>query len=67
MTYHEFINRIRSLYNINHDLLPELSDRDWPEFRDNPPRYLINSADKIQAHAILREMEDRQISKELVP
>lgn len=66
MTNHEFINRIRSLYNIDWELLPELSDRDWPEFRDNPPRYLINKADATQAAAILREVEKRQPRRLLV-
>ena len=55
-----FINRVRSLYNIDHYLLPELSKEDWPQFRDNPPRYFINSADKVQAEAIWREIEKRQ-------
>lgn len=59
MTNHEFINCIRSLYNIDWELLPELSDQDWPKFRDNPPRYLTHT-DKTQALAILREMEKRQ-------
>ena len=60
LTHHGFINRVRSLYNIDHHLLPELSDQDWKEFRDNPPRYYINSADCIQADAIWREIERRQ-------
>lgn len=57
---HAFINRVRSLYNIDRYLLPELRDEDWPEFRDNPPRYLINRADKPQSDAIMREVEARQ-------
>ena len=63
MTNHEFINRLRSLYNIDHDLLPELTNWDWLDFRDDPPRYLINKADKKQATAILREVEKRQERK----
>ena len=55
-----FINRVRSLYNIDHHLLPELSDRDWKEFQGNPARYFINSADRVQADAIWREIEKRQ-------
>ena len=55
-----FINRVRSLYNIDHYLLPELSDRDWKEFQANPVRYFINSADRVQAEAIWREIEKRQ-------
>lgn len=57
---HGFINRVRSLYNINADKLPELSERDWTEFRDDPPRYFINKADQTQAEAIFREVEKRQ-------
>ena len=63
MTNHEFINRIRSLYNIEWDQLPELlSEENWWAFRENPPRYLC-STDKIQSDAIIREMEKRQETK----
>lgn len=56
-----FLNRVRSLFNINHYLLPELDvTRDWPEFRDDPPRYFINRADLTQQRAIWREVEKRQ-------
>lgn len=65
MTNHEFVNRIHSLYNINWDQLPELKDHEWIEFRSNPPRYLCNQADRIQADAIIREMEKRQEKPEL--
>lgn len=61
MTTHEFINRIRSLWNIDHDQLPKLTAEQWPEFRDNPPRYLMHT-DKVQAEAIIREVEKRQKS-----
>ena len=40
--------------------LPELRDEDWVLFRADPPRYLINLADLVQADAILREVEKRQ-------
>jgi hypothetical protein len=56
---YDFLNRIRSLYNIDHSLLPELNDQQWPEFRDDPSRYLINT-DLAQKKAILREVERRQ-------
>lgn len=62
MTNHEFINCIRSLYNIGHYELPELTDEQWIEFRDDPPRYLIRT-DKVQAEAILREVKKRQVTK----
>jgi hypothetical protein len=56
-----FLNRVRSLFNIDGYLLPELdSKRDWPEFRDDPPRYFINRADPTQCKAIWREVEKRQ-------
>ena len=55
-----FLNRVRSLFNIDHHLLPELSEKDWLEFRDDPPRYFINDADLKQARAIWREVERRQ-------
>ena len=38
MTTHEFLNRLRSLYNIDHYLLPELTDAQWAEFLRDPPR-----------------------------
>lgn len=57
---HEFVNRVRSLYNIDWPLLPELREEDWRDFRHDPPRYLITYADKIQLNAILREVENRQ-------
>ena len=61
MKLYEFANRLRSLYNIDHYLLPELSEEHWAEFRDDPPRYFMNTADKVQAEAIFREVERRQI------
>ena len=54
-----FLSRVRSLYNIDRHLLPELGDRQWIEFRDKPPRYLIK-ADQEQSDAIWREVEKRQ-------
>lgn len=66
MTVHEFLNRIRSLYNIDHAQLPELTDAQWVEFRDNPPRYLIRT-DRTQAEAIVREMEKRQPERKVTP
>lgn len=56
-----FLNRLRSLFGIDSYLLPELdSKRDWPKFRDDPPRYFINRADLTQQRAIWREVERRQ-------
>lgn len=67
MTNHEFVNRIRSLYNIDHWNLPELNQEHWLEFIRDPPRYLAVLADKVQVDAILREMENRQTENLLVP
>ena len=54
----EFLNRARSLYNIDSHLLPELGD-DWPTFRADSARYTINT-DAQTAAAIWREVEKRQ-------
>jgi hypothetical protein len=60
MAMYGFLNRVRSLFNIDYCLLPELSESDWPRFRDDPPRYFINRADLPQMRAIWREVEKRQ-------
>jgi hypothetical protein len=60
MTNYGFLNRIRSLYNIDHHQLPELTDAQWTEFLDDPPRYLIGT-DRTQVEAIMREVEKRQV------
>lgn len=52
------------MYNIDHYQLPELTDEQWIQFRDNPPRYLIHT-DKAQVMAIIREVEKRQHKVEL--
>lgn len=54
-----FLNRLRSLFNIDRHALPELSAEQWPKFRDAPVDYLIR-ADDGQADAIWREVERRQ-------
>ena len=59
MRIEEFLNRVRSLYNIDGHLLPELTDDQVVEFIKNPPRYFINT-DKRQKDAIWREIERRQ-------
>lgn len=55
-----FLNRVRSLFNIDWYLLPELDAESWKQFRDDPPRYVINRADLPQLRAIWREVEKRQ-------
>lgn len=61
MDKHGFINRVRSLYNIDGYLLPELSEEEQAQFIRNPSRYLMH-ADKGQSDAIWREVEKRQRS-----
>lgn len=60
ITLEQFTNRMRSLLNIDHHLLPELTDQDWREFRQNEFRYFINAADDRQRKAFWREIEKRQ-------
>jgi hypothetical protein len=57
-----FINRIRSLFNIDAYRLPELSSRQQLEFLRDPVRYLLN-ADEAHSDAIMREVEGRQRSE----
>lgn len=56
-TQHAFMNRLRSLFNIDADQVPELANRRI--FLANPVEYLIR-ADDTQAAAIWREVEKRQ-------
>jgi len=55
-----FMNRVRSLYNIDRHWLPELSASEWRAFSADPPRFLVVAADDAQAAAIWREVERRQ-------
>jgi hypothetical protein len=55
----EFLNRLRSLYNIDGYLLPELTFEQRREFLRDPARYFINT-DRVQTEAIWREVEKRQ-------
>lgn len=54
-----FINRLRSLYNIDRDRLPELGHDEWVDFDSDPVRYLRRANDD-HAAAIWREVEKRQ-------
>ena len=56
---HDFINRLRSLFNIDGYKLPELSWRQQHNFVCDPVRYFIQADDEQQA-AIWREVEKRQ-------
>ena len=55
----DFLNRVRSLYNIDGFKLPELTASQQSEFVRDPPRYFINT-DFEQQRAIFREVEKRQ-------
>ena len=54
-----FINRIRSFFNIEGYLLPELTSHQQLEFLRDPVRYFLNT-DEAQSEAITREVESRQ-------
>ena len=54
-----FINRIRSLFNIDGYTLPELTREQQLEFLRDPVRYFL-STDEAQSDAIMREVENRQ-------
>jgi len=54
-----FINCVRSLYNIDGYLLPELSLAQQTQFLGDPVGYLLNASD-AQADAIMREVAHRQ-------
>ncbi len=59
MERHEFINRLRSLFNIDGYQLPELSEDAQRLFVHDPVRYLMSASATAQA-AIWREVEKRQ-------
>lgn len=54
-----FINRVRSLFNIDGYLLLELTGEQQREFVRDPVRYFINT-DAEQSAAVFREVEKRQ-------
>ena len=59
MTQHEFLNRLRSLWNIDGWQLPELNSERWAKFQADPAQFFIR-CDDAQAAAIWREIEKRQ-------
>jgi hypothetical protein len=61
-----FLNRVRSLFNIDGDQLPELDRDEWRSFRDDPVRFFMR-ADDWQAAAIWREVEKRQARRVVPP
>jgi hypothetical protein len=64
MQKRSFINRIRSLSNIEGFQLPELTNDEQRRFVRDPLRYLLD-ADEAQSDAIMREIENRQ--KDILP
>ena len=59
MEQRQFTNMVRSLFNIDGYLLPELTSGQQIEFVRDPVRYFING-DKVQSTAIFREIAKRQ-------
>jgi hypothetical protein len=55
----QFTNMLRSLFNIDGYLLPELTSEQQGEFARDPVRYFIRT-DKAQQDAIFREVAKRQ-------
>lgn len=55
-----FLNRVRSLFNIDGYLLPELTAEQQREFIRDPVRYFIGT-DKVQSDAIWREVLRRNV------
>lgn len=56
---HRFLNRVRSLFNIDGHLLPELTPAQQAAFMADPVRYFMR-CERVQADAIWREIERRQ-------
>ena len=60
MSQHQFTNALRSLFNIDGYLLPELTVEQQSRFLTDPVRYFIRADDEQQA-AIWREVSKRQV------
>jgi hypothetical protein len=59
MLKNEFLNRLRSLFHIDGEQLPELTAGEQLNFIRNPTRYFM-ICDDGQQDAIWREIEKRQ-------
>lgn len=59
MDAHAFINRIRSLFNIDRHQIPGLTNSQWEWFRDDPCGFLIRCDDNL-AETICAVVESRQ-------
>ena len=58
MNMRNFTNRLRALWNIDYNRLPEMPEDEWPHFRDAPHRYFAHCSDDMQK-AIWREVQHR--------
>jgi len=58
MNLPNFDNRLRALFNIDYNRLPELPEHMWPAFRDNPVRFWVTCDDHLR-DAIWREIQHR--------
>lgn len=58
MNLKNFDNRIRALFNIDYNRLPEMPERAWPSFRDNPVHFWVTCDDDMR-DAIWREIQHR--------
>jgi hypothetical protein len=57
-----FINRIRSLFNIDGYRLPELTREQQSQFLGDPVRFIL-TADEAASDAVMREVESRQTAE----
>jgi len=57
---HTFTNAVRSLFNIDGYLLPELTSEQQGQFVRDPVRYFIG-ADQVQQDAIFHQVAKRQV------
>lgn len=58
MNMPNFHNRLRALFNIDYNRLPEMPEDLWPRFRDDPVRFFISCDDEMR-DTIWREVQRR--------
>ena len=58
MNLKNFDNRLRALWNIDYNRVPELSETQWVKFRDNPPLFWVTCDDDTR-EVIWREVQHR--------
>lgn len=59
MDAHQFVNRIRSLWNLDWDDVSFLDRADWIDFRDSPVRFITRCDDQTRDR-IYAAVEARQ-------